>query len=396
MGIKKEIKNIFGLAKNKETGNNSADSDKAFQRGNTTKFFRDIQKCENDAQFFRLFDPNRAGYDKTIDMDWKLEYTNKLRGRAQISNSKLAEICGVNLKTANSWKDVAPKKRENYVAISCVFGLGVSDCSRIMNRFGGYEALDEKNPNDIVYIRLLQISERPFDEFSDEKKRNVFRDLLITYEGIKNGLDSEKNPDRINAYAKLEELGDTKFAEMYKFASSVSETRAGKLHDEIISCLGKMGYSSKDAFFKEKRLHSMYPKAMSNMSRLKDKIIPKRNLLISLFLHMALPLETINRLLGIVNMEPLCSKNPYESALIHVLSQLYKKHPELEKEKIMLSSENGKIQERLLKDGSLYMFVHTRLMQKTFAEKFERDEIDLNECMCRKLSTDKENGEEAK
>ncbi len=364
---------------------NNTDNDKPFCKNNTTKLFKEIQKCRNDAEYLRLFDPNRAGYDHAINMDWRLEYTNKLRGRVQISDAKLASACSVNVKTGNNWKTDAPKRREHYVALACVFGLGVSDCSRIMNRFGGYEALDDKNPNDIVYIRLLQISERSFSEFDDEKLY-TFRDLYGVYDTIKWELDSGSEPNRSSALAKLNELGDSQFMGIYSRANSSSETSTGKLHDEIVSCLKKMGYPSKDLFFKDKKLTSMYPKALSNMSRDKNKIIPKRNLLVSLFLHMALPLEKINELLGIVNMEPLCSKNPFESSLIHVLSMLYKEHPEFEDETIMLTPKNEKTQ-KLLKEGSLYMFVYCRLL--TFSSKFEADEIDLNECMCRNLTTKK-------
>ncbi len=363
-----------------------ADNDMPFQRSNTTRLFRDIKNCKNDKEYRRLFDPERAAYDHSTNIDWKVEYTNKLKGRIQISDSKLASACMVNVKTGNKWKNDAPGKREHYVAIACLFGLGVDACSRIMNRFGGYDALDENNPNDIVYIRLLQISERPFEEFDDERMF-TFRDLSGVYSNIKWELDSGSEKNRTLAFNELNNLNDIKFIELYNKANSYSETSVGKLHEQIVESLEKMGYPSKDVFFRKKDLHSMYPKALSNMSRQKNKIIPKRNLLISLFLHMALPLDKINEFLGTVNMEPLCSKNPYESALIHVLSMLYREHPEFEDEEVMLSTKNDATQ-KLLKEGSLYMFVYSRLL--TFSDKFEEDEIDLNECMCRNLTSKKE------
>lgn len=350
----------------------------AFAKAYTTVLFRKLQECNNDEEYFRVLDPERKGYDDSLDSKWCIEYVNNLVGNFIISERRLSQLCDVSLNKVKSWSEHAPRKREDYVAISCVFGLGVEKCSRIMQRYGGYFALSEDKPDDIVWIRLLQLSERDEDDFENQEKQRIYVDYRVKYEDIRRLIDSRKRENISAAAERLYGMGDGVFLDMYRAAQEACEPSARMLNQKITDCFSAMGYS-KDMFFKEKKLHAGYSKAMSRLSA--QDIIPDRNILISLFLHMGLPVGKINGLLSIAGMEQLCAQNPYESALIYVLSVLCKEFPQFGDESVMLSPQNREMQKKL-ESGSVYMYVYKRLQQPKFVKKFEQDEVDLEKCIC--------------
>ena len=182
----------------------------------------------------------------------------------------------------------------------------------------------------------------------------------------------------------LRGLDDSRLNQMIESAETQVARGGTSLHNEIVETIKEFGYHSKDAFFKEKKLKAMYPKALSNLSASEGKQIPNRKLLISLFLHMGLPLQTINRFLGIVYMEPLCAKDVFEGALIYVLSSLYKANKNFESEKIMLG-KNNEIMQRTLESGSVYNYVVEKFSTEKFKERFEKYEVNTDDCLCLNL-----------
>ena len=355
-----------------------------FARAGTSIMFRQLVKCNNDDEYRRLFDPERAAYDRTLDEDWKDEYVNNLKSRVTLSERRLSELTECSINTVRSWSKEAPKKRLHYIAIACVFGLGVDTCSRMMQRYGDYSGLSEKNIYDVPYIRLLQLSQRPLNDFENSEKQKVFFNLSYNYIFAVDKYVKRDGDIRDNGKKLLQELNDGNLIRMLNFAEYQIARSGMLLHDEIVKIIKKMGYNSKDAFFKSKNLKAMYPKALSNLSSSEGKQIPDRKVLISLFLHMGLPLATITRLLDMVHMEPLCPKDTFEGALIYALSSLYKTNSNFESEKLMISSSNEIIQ-KTLESGSVYNYVAKKFETEVFKERFKKYEVDIDDCLCKHL-----------
>ena len=356
-----------------------------FFKTNVTNLYRaEIEKCNNKADYFRINDPNRSAYGKyneKPDARWSAEY-RKLMNNVMTYNSKIAELSLVNRNTSKKWESQCPKKREYYVAICCIFGLGVKTCSKMLKRYGLYRALDKNNTEDIIFIRLLERCQRSIENFKSDEI-SFYKDFLPYYNDVKSILDKNRfyqSPLADNmAKEKLAQIGDDKFFDMYKQAIKNSSIWASALDREITNCFKKIGYQYKDSFYKEKNLPSIFSKAMSNLSREEDKLIPNRYLLISLMLHMGLPLKKMDDILRLAKMDTLMVKNPYENALVFILSYLYKIDSDYAENSVMLSEKNTDMQKKL-QGGSLYNYVYLSLKNDDFKRMLD-DEFDVDSLM---------------
>ena len=360
---------------------------KAFQPNLTKQLGDEIRKCNTDEEFERIMDTRRGSKIRKSDDDWRIEFMNILRSQISISDEKISEISGVSINTVRKWRKACPKKCFHYIRIGCIFGLGTNTTSRIMQRYGGYRKLDAKNPEDIISIRLLNLSERPIEDFNNAEKLHMY-EKYPDYEYIKDLLDKSftKYDDGCDQTARLllSKMHDDKFHDMYNATNRFRNFKSEALNRNLKECLSKIGYDSRDKFLKDKHLHEMYSRSLSGLDNPNKKVLPSRDILITLFLHMGLPLDIIDKLLEVSGSEPLCARNPYESALIYILTKLYKNSPDYEKKSVMLSKDNLRMQ-TMLSGGSLYNYVYNN-MNSGFIKKFlEDNEVDIDSTMCKGL-----------
>ena len=115
--------------------------------------------------------------------------------------------------------------------------------------------------------------------------------------------------------------------------------------------------------------------------------MPNRRQLIAIGLYLGLPLLQINELLNAAQMEELCSRNPYEAALLYVLQNLYNKSDDYSGTK-MMGKDNIRLQfelRKLFNDEiykGLFGYVHAKLSYGDLAEFLKGMEVDLNKEMC--------------
>ncbi len=352
---------------------------------NTTFLSKKLKAVEDNKTFKEIYEENS---DLIVERNetWCIEYINKLLAEYQVSDSTIAENCLLDRKVVRKWKSEPPKIREHFVALCCYFGLGVDTCSRMMKRFGDFASLDKNNLDDVVYIQLLNHTNRT--DFYDEQKQVFYKNHKDRYFVIRDYLLSSNSEKNGKAQRDLKKLRDYSFENSLYQAQKIYAPKLLLFKEKIHDFFDDTGYGSPSKFFTEApagNLGATYARVVLRTID-SETMIPKRNHLISLFLHMGLPLDNTDEFLVAAGLEPLCSKNPFEAALIYTLSTIYKEYPDLKKEEIMLS-EHNKESQLSLPQGSVYMEVYHRLSQDFFSEFFAEEKVDLDKMMCRNLVT---------
>lgn len=348
----------------------------------TTMFAVQLQNSKDVAECMELLYGNNETI-KDLNREWCREYINNLIGCYNVSERLLANMCRTEQKVVRKWSSAPPINREDYVALCCFFGLGAETCSRMMRRFGELSELDPHNMDDVIYIQLLNITDR--QDFGDEAKQNFYRDHRDLYFTIRDQLLSDDVYDHYLARRDLKILKDTTFENALIKAKGFHIPKLVEFNEAIDEFYFNTGYHSVANFIKVAptgNLSDTYRKrTFGELAKEEIDNIPKRKYLLSFFLHMGLPLQKIDEFFITAGLEKLCAKNPFEAALIYTLSEIYKEYPYLASNKVMFDERNIKAQKKL-PSGSVYMEVYNRLSSEPFHSFFQTEGIDLDKEMC--------------
>lgn len=365
-----------------------------------SEIYKAAQNCGHSV-FFKIFADNADRFDKTLIKQWQDYYAHLSNGK---SMKHLIDSCDCAANTVRSWNSTIPKKREQFVMIGCYFFLDSDEVSKLMTRFGGFSKLRDDNFQDIMYLRILEItkansSRNTPDEFDNEltyKARIGIYDAEISRIET-SGLWSANRIQLSKGTKMIGKYFDPLLYEMIEKSHPQISSSYYDLSKYLVNYRKNIGYKTNKEFCESEKISSSLERIFSCMTtevnrhtRLKDlspKPMPRRKQIIALCLHFGMPLKDINTALSKANMEELCPRDRYEAALIFVLQQLYfKDHRFGSKE--MRTKANREAQRDLesLYENSykgLFGYVYSKLSLKEFSDFILAEEgKDINDTMC--------------
>lgn len=334
--------------------------------------YEDILRCKSDMSFLRLCDPDRAAYNHSKDKEWTILFNNHFLGRYLTGLNKLADTCCVSKHIASSWTNHQPHQREHIIALSCLYGLdplssksNKISCSELLALFG-FEPLNANNPEDVIYIFLLNLAKREESAYDNAEKQFTFLNLPY-YKKTASIINREKND--ISEYHHFEDRNDAVFCSTYFSVLKNNRMNAAAVRGKLIKKLSSLGYSSYEEFFAVANVPSAIQKECRCLFDDEDfPVFPPRNRFISLLLCMDMPLEEMNDILKTGNLSELSTVEPFEKVLVHILSQFFKQGDE-----VCYSTNNDK--------GYLYEYTREKLMSHPLSEFIEAEELDINELL---------------
>lgn len=284
-----------------------------------TMAFRDIlERCEDEDQFKELMEQHRK--EMTVWEDIFTYWMEEVNGTI----AALADYCGVTRNTARQWKRKIPTKREYVVGVGMYWGMDQEQINRLLTRSAKYPALYVKNPEDAILIYLIRNKkEYRMSVAYEAEYRKIMEER--EKEGAEDTVTRADNTREINM-ALSRVMRDQEFKQFMREYREVFLRKNKKLY-EFLEKYFELEDRRVNSLVEDNKLKNIYNNAFSN---LKCKgIIPKRNLLIAMGIHLSMPMDDMNYMLELAGMEALCPKDRVESAVIFVLEDLYMNDPVL-------------------------------------------------------------------
>ena len=250
-----------------------------------------------------------------------------------VDEADLARGVGVAYNTIANFKKKIPTKRENVIKVAMYMGLSVEETDELLTRWAKYSRLYAKNPEDAIWIYLLNKGGSQVPELMFRAYWNVYEQELAKYHagdlGEKAAACSTQFIHReIGRYAAesctQEAERDLTYREMVRkhipeYANAHKKLMA-YLERQMNLMFGTDG-SANELFRNNAYFHAQYYDRMKELRR--EHKLPSRTFLIALALHMNLEADEIDQLLELAGMAPLCAKDRVDSAIVFYLEEQY-------------------------------------------------------------------------
>lgn len=317
-----------------------------------------ISQCESTEEFAELVSSN----PDMFGLDWQSYITPLLDARG-LTPSQIACGCGVVLPTARSFYNKIPTKRVNVIMLAMLMGLSVEQANDMLVRHAHYQKLYSKNPDDAIWIYLLERggSPEPKELFASYKAQyERMKEAYIAPIREKLAMDTGIAYDHIKRVAKggsVNTIYDREFTQMMRDLMPAFERSYQKLlayielhfpylerEDALDQGLVELeeelrrkkrrrfgwGRGEKQRGYMDKRSS---PNEMFDLKYTKkyyraykqiedDHSVPSRTFLVSLGVRLNMSIQQINKMLDLAGMGPLCAGDRLEAAIIYYLEEL--------------------------------------------------------------------------
>lgn len=335
------------------------------EHGSTLREFttRDLEEqvghCDNLSDFQREILPHLQDERSA----WK-EKINSIIAENHYTKDSFARLCEVTRPAVSEWCNGSlPSEREYFIRIGFAAHYNLQEFNFFLQRYGKYPALYPKSLEDSVCIFILNSKTHPHTYqlylFILSKIENMMKNMQIlslspSYDTFTMGEELLKVQSEDELIEFIEQNASSYLQKYEKFYSYVQAFIVANNYDNardkqysIHSLANTQGWTS-----------SMRQCVSAIRQR---KWFPLRRKVIVLGLHLNMTVEQVNQMLSFAQMEPLCAKNPIESAIIYTLN-------------------DAELNEQIFCDGGNDLFI---LARKTLeALDLAGDDLLLNDLEC--------------
>lgn len=234
------------------------------------------------------------------------------------SKTEMAMLCGVSRTAVSKWCNGSlPSSRDDFIRVGFAAHYNLIEMNFFLQRYGKYPALYAKSLEDSVYIFVLNSSIFPHTyEFCWETTISV-RDCMQNSGGVCANIYSTVQLDsrlsQLDTIEQLEEFVEENavtfrvpYARLYAYIKAfITANNIDYVTNKVLSV---------DSLATAQNWSSSLRQCVSAIRQ--GKWFPLRRKVIALGLHLNMTTEQINEMLRFAQMEPLCPKNPVESAII--------------------------------------------------------------------------------
>lgn len=288
---------------------------------NTLMMVDEIERCETLDDFKEVF--VKKYYDSSsFYSDWKKHISTLLREHS-LTAADVSRRLGVSKASAKRFIDRIPSKRRNVIMLAMMFGMNLEETNDFLVRWAKYQALYIKNPEDAIWMYMINTKKFDFPANAFETYYNGYLKLISQTTG-----DSDcgiKNTVLLNKEL-IEITTDKDFMDWMKENIYIHKKCCDKLISHIDLLLKNESinqwFSEDEALKRDKYYRKI--RELKEESR-----IPERDFLIALGLHLRLGTAKINELLNAAGMGPLLAKDEIEGLVIFFIEELYCRYPSM-------------------------------------------------------------------
>lgn len=283
--------------------------------------------------------------NQELFIDWR-KYINNCVEMRGCSYEKFARATGFSKNTIRSWciEGKIPKNRSMFIKLAFGLNLDVDGTNKLLTRYGKYSSLYAKDIYDaiIIYVinRRMNDRENPnyqfdsinkwFEKFKDIRLER-FIDGKYRYQpktiGVYNSIISIKDDHAFEKYIlNNKDIFLSTYDKLYEFICDFIDIRKSELEDEYDD--NQEHKYSWHRIVKEKNLDQSFEKMLSDLK--KHGIVPRREQLIALGIHLNMVATDINNMLSLAQMQELYAKDKVESLLLYLLRNAVTVDPDLE------------------------------------------------------------------
>jgi len=263
---------------------------------------------------------------------------------------ELARRCGASERTVRRWMKEIPAKRDYVICLACALGLSLEETNSLLRRYAKTAQLYVKNPDDSIWEYILWHCDFsvPLPE-RHEHFRQVYIDLCRESDEAEDGpaapaaSGADAGEDGEDTYTMTQELrrevlDDSAFRSFMRRELPNYRERYGKLIAYIRAWIGdnSLALLAREHMTPQAQVTpAQFDKPLSEIrsagyGRGRCRLdIPSRSYLIALGIHLSMPVDNIDEMLGLAGMEGLCPKDRLEGAIIFALEDLLLNAPEV-------------------------------------------------------------------
>lgn len=281
-----------------------------------------IASCENEAEYEALVRDHSRLY-----VPWA-EHVGQLRKARRLHIYEIAKGCGLADATVSTFLKKIPTKREYVIMLAAMLGMDVEQTDHLLTRWAKFQGLYAKNPEDAIWIYLLSKGgcDRPAEQF--KAYHAVYQKELKNNRGGTSHRHTFLVKQEIAESAKRSAASaaedDDAFIQMIR--SQIPEFQAG--YDKLMRYLeqqmedARLEYGSPNEMFADNDyFRSNYYEKMRAFR--KNRVLPSRTFLIVLGLRLNMDPKSIDQLLEMAGMGPMCAKDRLEGSVVFFLEELY-------------------------------------------------------------------------
>lgn len=283
--------------------------------------------------------------NKELFVDWR-NYINTCVEMRGCSYEKFAKLTGFSKNTIRSWcvDGSLPKNRNMFIKFAFGLNLNIDDTNKLLTKYGKYSSLYAKDIYDAITIYVInrRIQDRENENYQYDSLAKWFDKFIdIRSERFTDGKYSYQ-PKTMGVYNLILSITDDKdfeefilnnkviflspYNKLYEFIDDFINIRRSELEDENDD--NKKYKYSWHRMLKEKHLDQSFEKMLSNLKN--HGIVPKREQLIALGIHLNMVASDINNMLSLAKMQALYAKDKVESLLLYLLKNAVIEDPDLE------------------------------------------------------------------
>lgn len=285
---------------------------------------------------------NYIKQEKDYFLNWQFYINQQLQLRG-CSYEKFGKMTGFSKNTIKSWccNGTLPRSRDMFIKLAFGLKMNVEETNELLVKYGKYSALYAKDLYDaiIIYVINQRVNDWNNDNYSFdslEKWVNRFEDILKVH---KVNYKYYNDPKTIGIFNDISEINDDTAFEDYVlskkdiFFSSYSglicfiddfiDIRLSEKEDEMSE--GKYSWHK---YATEKGLDSSFEIMISRLKH--DGLLPRREQLIALGIHLNMVANDINKMLSLANMKELYARDMAESLIMYLLRNAEITDPDLQ------------------------------------------------------------------
>lgn len=276
-----------------------------------------ITQCDDLDDFRREIFP----IVQDASVRWK-EKMEQILTETGLTKTRMAQLCGVSRPAVAKWlAGSLPSSREDYIRIGFAAGYGLDEMNFFLQRYGRYPGLYAKSLEDSVVIFLLNSD-------SLEKSYAVYEQILAE---IRVSIDTPAQETRSMLDTNLVYDGLIRLSSVDALQDFVQRNAAAYrgAYEKFYAYVNAfITANNSDVVSRQVYSVSALADAQNWSSSLRQcvsairqrKWFPLRRKVIVLGLHLNMNVDQINEMLALAKMEPLCAKNPVESAIIFAVN----------------------------------------------------------------------------
>lgn len=285
-----------------------------------------------------------------IFINWK-KYILHCMEILGLTYAKLASMTGFSKNTIKSWctEGIMPKNRDMFIKLAFGLNLDIEHTNELLTKYGKYSELYAKDLYDAIVIYVLNKRrsnpENPmyqyealgywFDKFKDiratrlvDGKLNLQTMTVGVYNSI---IGIEQDADFEKYIYDNKDIFFSTYSELVEFIDEFIRIRKSELED--VNDDNPENKYSWHRIAKEKNLDQSFEKMLSELRN--HGIVPKREKLIALGIHLNMVSSDINNMLSLAHMKELYARDKVESLLLYILRNAVLTDPDLELGKAM-------------------------------------------------------------